>query len=120
MSAIPHNTFKPKEPYIGKILSVESLVQQGAPGDVCHVLISHDGNMPYWEGQSLGVTPSGMDANGKPHKVRLYSIASTRYGDTSDGKTVSLCVRRAVHVDPSTGKEDPAKEVRCSLSSFLC
>lgn len=29
----------------------------------------HDGNMPYWEGQSLGVTPPGTDANGKPHKV---------------------------------------------------
>jgi len=36
---------------------------------VFHVKLRHDGNMPYWEGQSLGVTPPGLDANGKPHKV---------------------------------------------------
>lgn len=44
-------------------------------------------------------------------QVRLYSIASTRYGDDGDGRTVSLCVRRATVIDPETGKEDPAKEV---------
>lgn len=43
--------------------------------------------------------------------MRLYSIASTRYGDDGDGRTVSLCVRRAAVIDPATGKEDPAKEV---------
>lgn len=55
---------------------------------------------------------------GKPHTVRLYSIASTRYGDDFDGKTASLCVRRAVYVDPETGKEDPEKAGICS--NFLC
>ena len=43
--------------------------------------------------------------------MRLYSIASTRYGDDGDGETVSLCVRRATVLDPETGKEDPAKQV---------
>ena len=51
---------------------------------------------------------------GTPNTVRLYSIASTRYGDEFDGKTASLCVRRAVYVDPETGKEDPAKKGICS------
>ncbi|GJR53133.1 ferredoxin--NADP reductase, root isozyme, chloroplastic [Tanacetum coccineum] len=46
---------------------------------------------------------------GAPHNVRLYSIASTRYGNSFDGKTASLCVRRAVYYDPETGKEDPSK-----------
>ncbi|CDY40011.1 BnaC05g13040D [Brassica napus] len=55
---------------------------------------------------------------GAPHNVRLYSIASTRYGDFFDGKTVSLCVRRAVYYDPETGKEDPSKNGVCS--NFLC
>lgn len=50
--------------------------------------------------------------------MRLYSIASTRYGDDFDGKTASLCVRRAVYVDPETGKEDPTKKGVCS--NFLC
>ena len=55
---------------------------------------------------------------GAPHNVRLYSIASTRYGDNFDGRTGSLCVRRAVYYDPETGKEDPSKNGVCS--NFLC
>lgn len=52
-----------------------------------------------------------MNSKGKevPHGVRLYSIASSRYGDSFDGLTTSLCVRRATYTDPETGKEDPAK-----------
>ena len=55
---------------------------------------------------------------GAPHNVRLYSIASTRYGDNFDGRTASLCVRRAVYYDPETGKEDSSKNGVCS--NFLC
>lgn len=55
---------------------------------------------------------------GTPNTVRLYSIASTRYGDEFDGKTASLCVRRAVYWDPELGREDPAKKGICS--NFLC
>ena len=50
--------------------------------------------------------------------MRLYSIASSRYGDDMTGKTGSLCVRRAVYVDPETGKEDDSKKGVCS--NFLC
>lgn len=42
----------------------------------------------------------------------------SRYGDDLTGKTASLCVRRAVYVDPETGKEDPAKKGVCS--NYLC
>lgn len=61
-----------------------------------------------------------MNSKGKevPHGVRLYSIASSRYGDSFDGKTTSLCVRRAVYWDPEMGREDPAKKGICS--NFLC
>lgn len=61
-----------------------------------------------------------MNSKGKemPHGVRLYSIGSSRYGDFFDGKTTSLCVRRALYTDPETGKEDPAKKGICS--NFLC
>ncbi|GJN23111.1 hypothetical protein PR202_gb10730 [Eleusine coracana subsp. coracana] len=127
----PLNTYKPKEPYTATIVSVERLVGPKAPGETCHVVIDHGGNVPYWEGQSYGDS-SYVDFNtdlllepgenpkkpGAPHNVRLYSIASTRYGDNFDGKTASLCVRRAVYYDPETGKEDPSKNGVCS--NFLC
>lgn len=50
--------------------------------------------------------------------MRLYSIASSRYGDSFDGNTTTLCVRRATYTDPETGKDDPAKKGICS--NFLC
>merc|ERR1711869_127875 len=56
--------------------------------------------------------------NGKPNSVRLYSIASSRYGDDMTGTTTSLCVRRATYWCPELKAEDPAKKGVCS--NFLC
>ena len=67
--------------------------------------------MPYWEGQSYGVIPPGTNPkNGKPNSVRLYSIASSRYGDDMTGTTTSLCVRRATYWCPELKADDPAKK----------
>lgn len=116
----PLHLYKNKDPYTATIVSVERLVGPKAPGETCHVVIDHGGRVPYWEGQSYGVIPPGENPKkpGNPHNVRLYSIASTRYGDSFDGKTASLCVRRAVYYDPETGKEDPSRKGVCS--NFLC
>lgn len=53
----PLNLHKPKEPYTATIVSVERLVGPKAPGETCHIVIDHSGNVPYWEGQSYGVIP---------------------------------------------------------------
>lgn len=49
-----------------------------------------------------------------PHGTRLYSIAASRYGDQFDGKTTSLCVRRATFWDSEKNAEDPEKKGICS------
>lgn len=61
-----------------------------------------------------------INSKGKevPHGTRLYSIASSRYGDSFDGQTTTLCVRRATYWDPEMNAEDPAKKGLCS--NFLC
>ena len=119
MSKIPLNTYKAKVPLLGSVASVKRIVGANAPGEVCHIKINSGPTFKYWEGQSLGVIPPGINPkNGKPNSVRLYSIASTRYGDQLDGNTVSLCVRRAVYWDKDLGAEDPAKKGVCS--NFLC
>ena len=48
--------------------------------------------MPYKEGQSIGIIADGEDKNGKPHKLRLYSIASSALGDFGDSKTVRFFI----------------------------
>ena len=55
------------------------------------------GEVPYREGQSIGVIADGVDKNGKPHKLRLYSIASSALGDFGDSKTVSLLLSNNLH-----------------------
>lgn len=53
----PMHLYKTKEPYTGTIVSVERLVGPKAPGETCHIVIDHGGNVPYWEGQSYGIIP---------------------------------------------------------------
>lgn len=79
MSNMPLNTYKIKDPMIGKVVSVKRIVGPDATGETCDVVINHGGKMPYWEGQSYGVVPPGVSwKTGKPNGPRLYSIASTR------------------------------------------
>jgi len=92
MSSIPINTFKHKEPLVGKVVEVKSLLdEKKAIGDIFEVVLDHDKQLKYWEGQSIGILPPGVNSKtGKPNGARLYSIASTRYGDDMSGSTVSL------------------------------
>jgi len=118
-STVPVNVHKNKAPFTGKVVSTKRIVGPKATGETCHIVIDHEGNFPYWEGQSWGVIPPGnREKDGKPHSVRLYSIASSRYGDDMTGKTGSLCVRRATYWCPELKADDPAKKGICS--NFLC
>lgn len=118
MSSIPMNTYTNKKPCLGSVRSVKRIVGPKATGEICHIVLDHGGKMPYWEGQSLGILPPGLNDKGKPNKVRLYSIASSRYGDDMTGTTSTLCVRRATYWDEAMQAEDPAKKGVCS--NFLC
>ncbi|VEU37418.1 unnamed protein product [Pseudo-nitzschia multistriata] len=118
-STVPVNVYKNKAPFTGKVVSTKRIVGPKATGETCHIIIDHNGDFPYWEGQSWGVIPPGTrEKDGKPHAVRLYSIASSRYGDDMTGKTGSLCVRRATYWCPELKADDPAKKGICS--NFLC
>ena len=117
-SEIPLNVYKKKEPLEATVVSRRRAIGVEAPGDIEHVTLETNGKLPYVEGQSIGVLPPGLDEKGRPYQQRLYSIASTRYGDDGSGTTVSLCVRRALFEDPETHLEDPARKGVCS--NFLC
>ncbi|MBF2025354.1 MAG: ferredoxin-NADP reductase [Oscillatoriales cyanobacterium C42_A2020_001] len=104
-AAIPVNIYRPNAPFVAKVISNEPLVQEGGIGICQHVKFDlSGGDLRYLEGQSIGVIPPGVDKNGKPEKLRLYSIASTRHGDDLNDKTVSLCVRQLEYKHPETGE----------------
>ena len=114
---VPVNTYKPKTPFLGTVTENYSLLQDGAIGRVQHItfdLAGGDPQLKYIEGQSIGIIPEGEDANGKPHKLRLYSIASTRHGDNLEGNTVSLCVRQLEY------KNDAGEQIYGVCSTYLC
>ncbi len=114
--SVPVNLYKPKAPFEGEVLENYSLLKDGAIGRVNHITFNLEGGDPqlkYVEGQSIGIIPAGNDANGKPHKIRLYSIASTRHGDNYEGNTVSLCVRQLQY-------EKDGKTIDGVCSTYLC
>ena len=113
---VPVNLYKPKDPFVGSVTENYSLLAEGAIGRVNHITFDLSGGDPqlhYVEGQSIGIIPDGTDANGKPHKLRLYSIASTRHGDNLAGNTVSLCVRQLQY-------EKDGETINGVCSTFLC
>jgi len=107
---IPWNIFSPKAPYQGKVVKNQkhehtiTKPNSDAPSDAnwetAHVTFDHGGNVPYIEGQSIGIIAPGPDKKGEtPAKIRLYSIGSSAVGDFEDSKTVSLCVKRVIEVE---------------------
>ncbi len=113
---IPVNIYRPNKPYIGKCIENYPLVADDGIGIVQHLTFDiSGGDLRYLEGQSIGIIPPGIDAKGKPHKLRLYSIASTRHGDHLDDKTVSLCVRQLEYKHPETGET-----IYGVCSTYLC
>ena len=113
---VPVNIYRPNAPFVGKCVSNDGLLAEGGIGMVQHVKFDISaGDLRYFEGQSIGIIPPGKDSKGKNHKIRLYSIASTRHGDDVDDKTVSLCVRKLEYKDEKTGKE-----VAGTCSTFIC
>ncbi|GJQ30288.1 MAG: ferredoxin--NADP(+) reductase [Phycisphaerae bacterium] len=55
-------------------------------------------------GQSFGIIPPGVDESGRPHKLRLYSIASPTGGEDGQGKILSTTVKRTIDEHWESGK----------------
>ena len=84
---------------------------------VSHIVVD-TGGVPFVEGQAFGVIPPGTTLNSRgkevAHGVRLYSIASSRYGDARDAATCTLCVVRVVY------ENEAGETVRGLCSNYLC
>lgn len=108
--------YKPSKPFSARVLSSHPLTSATDADEVRHILVDLTGSdYEFSEGQSMGVVPPGQRSNGKPHRVRLYSIASEAEDKGLDQTTAALCVKRVVYQDEKTGET-----VRGVASNFLC
>ncbi len=92
------NLFNLGNPATATVQGNYRLTDDEADNDVRHIILdlgSH--RFPVLEGQSVGITPPGTDANGNPHLPRLYSISSPRDGERPNTNNLSLTVKREPH-----------------------
>jgi benzoyl-CoA 2,3-dioxygenase component A len=89
------NLYNRGKPAIATVTGNYRLTDAGADSDVRHMILDFgDQPFPVLEGQSIGIAPPGVDANGKPHQARLYSIASPRDGEKPNANNLALTVKR--------------------------
>jgi benzoyl-CoA 2,3-dioxygenase component A len=82
--------------------------------DTHHIVLDF-GSLPFpvLEGQSIGIIPPGLDAKGKPHHARQYSIASPRNGERAGHNNLSLTIKRVL-------EDHDGQAVRGVASNFMC
>jgi benzoyl-CoA 2,3-dioxygenase component A len=108
------NLHTPAKPATATVSGNFRLTGEGASADVRHLVLDFGATaFPVLEGQTIGILPPGVDAGGKPHFVRLYSIASPREGERPRYNNVALTVKRVTH-------DHDGKPVRGVASNFLC
>ena len=98
----PHSAAAPqtnlhgvKNPITANVVGNLRLTAEDASSDVRHIVLDF-GSVPFpvLEGQSIGIIPPGLDANGRAHHPRMYSVASPRSGEREGYNNLSLTVKR--------------------------
>jgi len=86
----------------------------GRDYDTHHIVLDF-GTVPFpvLEGQSIGIVPPGVDASGRPHHARQYSVASARNGERAGYNNLSLTIKRVL-------EDHQGNAVRGVASNYMC
>ena len=108
------NLYGPKSPISAKVVGNMQVNEAGTDNETHHIVLDF-GSLPFpvLEGQSVGIIPPGVDAHGKPHHARQYSIASPRNGERAGYNNLSLTVKRVV-------QDHQGQPVKGVASNYLC
>ncbi len=111
------NLYGPKAPVktvkatVGGNLRVTEV---GREYDTHHIVLDFGSTpFPVLEGQSIAIVPPGVDANGRPHHPRQYSIASPRNGERAGYNNLSLTIKRVL-------EDHQGNPVRGVASNYMC
>ena len=108
------NLHGPKSPITATVVGNMQVNEAGTDNETHHIVLDF-GSMPFpvLEGQSVGIVAPGIDANGKPHHARQYSVASPRNGERAGYNNLSLTVKRVV-------QDHQGQAVKGVASNYLC
>ena len=108
------NLYGPKLPTTATVVGNFNCTEAGFENETHHVVLDF-GTLPFpvLEGQSIGIVPPGLDANGRPHVARQYSIASARNGERPGYNNLSLTVKRVT-------EDHLGRPVRGVASNYVC
>jgi benzoyl-CoA 2,3-dioxygenase component A len=110
------NLYGLAKPAIATVTGNFRLTEDSASADIRHIVLDFGKTaFPVLEGQSVGILPPGLDANGKPHHVRLYSIASPRNGERPGYNNLSLTVKRVTERHDGTPVQGVCSNYLCDL-----
>ena len=117
----PHSAEKPhlhlfdiRNPVTATVAGNYRLTAEDADSDIRHIVLDFGNHLfPVLEGQSIGIIPPGVDASGKPHYLRMYSIASPRDGERPGYNNLALTVKRVI-------SEQDGKLIKGVASNYLC
>ena len=108
------NLFGHKAPITATVSGNFRVTDLGTDSDTHHVVLDFGStSFPVLEGQSIGIIAPGVDANGRAHHARQYSIASPRDGERPNYNNVSLTVKRVT-------EDYDGKPVRGVASNYVC
>lgn len=108
------NLYTLKAPASATIAGNYRLTSPDVSSDIHHIVLDFGTQVfPILEGQSIGIIPPGLDASGKPHYMRMYSVASPRTGERDGYNNLSLTVKRVV-------EDHEGKPTVGVASNYLC
>jgi ferredoxin--NADP+ reductase len=93
------NIYTPKNPVEVPIVENYVCTKENSPNFVRHVTFDISGTDLEGHvraGQSIGILAPGKDKNGRPHKLRLYSVASPTKGEGNKPHLISTTVKRTI------------------------
>ncbi|HKY91944.1 MAG TPA: benzoyl-CoA 2,3-epoxidase subunit BoxA [Nevskiaceae bacterium] len=108
------NLYTIKQPATATVAGNFRVTAADRDSDTHHVVLDF-GSLPFpvLEGQSIGILPPGVDANGRPHHARQYSIASPRDGERPKYNNLSLTVKRVT-------SDYDGRPVQGTASNYVC
>jgi benzoyl-CoA 2,3-dioxygenase component A len=114
-AATPYvNLYNLRTPAVATVTGNFRLTGDDATSDIRHIVLDFGAAaFPVLEGQTIGIVPPGVDAHGRPHHVRLYSVASPRDGERPKYNNLSVTVKRVT-------QDHAGNSILGVCSNYLC